>query len=513
MAHGLLRRARRSRRSARPTARPACAARRRRARRRRRSRAAPRSARRGIPTLVGEVGRALGREARSKSAHVAAGADRQPPPHAARRPQLRVLQRGPGAHGGDRRRLHPRRAARGRRRLRQALRRQRHRVRAHDDLVARSTSARCASCTSCRSRRPSRRPACASIMTAYNRLNGTYCGEHPWLITDVLRGEWGFDGVVDQRLVRHPQRRRVAARRARPRDARAAAPPRARTCAAPSTPARSASASWTRPWPGCWRSATWTGAATTGTDEETADDADTRPSSGAPAARAMVLLKDDGDVLPLAADDAARRADRAVRPLRPAAGWRQRPGAPRPRPGSVRRPRRAWLRRDVRARRLDRASTCRRCAATSRVAVRRRVRRTATIAAGRLAWYWDQPPVAGIDVHRVLGPHRRARSSPTRPGSGRSACGPSGPSPCCSTASRWSRSRRAHAAGRSSAWAAPRSAARSRSRKAGRTSWRRLPGRGTRRAGARPRRRRPAVPTGDHIERAVAVAAGAESPS
>ena len=35
-----------------------------------------------------------------------------------------------------------------------------------------------------------------SIMTAYNRLNGTYCSEHPWLITELLRGEWGFDGVV-----------------------------------------------------------------------------------------------------------------------------------------------------------------------------------------------------------------------------------------------------------------------------------------------------------------------------
>ena len=33
-------------------------------------------------------------------------------------------------------------------------------------------------------------------MCAYNRLNGTYCSEHPWLLTQVLRDEWGFDGVV-----------------------------------------------------------------------------------------------------------------------------------------------------------------------------------------------------------------------------------------------------------------------------------------------------------------------------
>ncbi len=35
-----------------------------------------------------------------------------------------------------------------------------------------------------------------TVMCAYNRLNGTYCAEHRWLLTDVLRGEWGFDGVV-----------------------------------------------------------------------------------------------------------------------------------------------------------------------------------------------------------------------------------------------------------------------------------------------------------------------------
>ena len=35
-----------------------------------------------------------------------------------------------------------------------------------------------------------------SIMTAYNRLNGTYCAEHEWLLNDVLRGEWGFEGYV-----------------------------------------------------------------------------------------------------------------------------------------------------------------------------------------------------------------------------------------------------------------------------------------------------------------------------
>ena len=35
-----------------------------------------------------------------------------------------------------------------------------------------------------------------AIMSSYNRLNGTFTSENPWLLTDVLRGDWGFDGVV-----------------------------------------------------------------------------------------------------------------------------------------------------------------------------------------------------------------------------------------------------------------------------------------------------------------------------
>lgn len=34
------------------------------------------------------------------------------------------------------------------------------------------------------------------IMTGYNRLNGIYCDEHTWLLTEVLRSEWGFEGFV-----------------------------------------------------------------------------------------------------------------------------------------------------------------------------------------------------------------------------------------------------------------------------------------------------------------------------
>jgi beta-glucosidase len=35
-----------------------------------------------------------------------------------------------------------------------------------------------------------------SVMTAYNRLHGTYCSEHSWLVTVLLKHEWAFDGLV-----------------------------------------------------------------------------------------------------------------------------------------------------------------------------------------------------------------------------------------------------------------------------------------------------------------------------
>ena len=36
----------------------------------------------------------------------------------------------------------------------------------------------------------------ASIMSSYNRYNGVHCGHHHYLLTEVLKEQWGFDGFV-----------------------------------------------------------------------------------------------------------------------------------------------------------------------------------------------------------------------------------------------------------------------------------------------------------------------------
>jgi beta-glucosidase len=41
----------------------------------------------------------------------------------------------------------------------------------------------------------------ASVMSAYNSVNGQWCGENATLLTDILRDEWGWDGFVSSDFI------------------------------------------------------------------------------------------------------------------------------------------------------------------------------------------------------------------------------------------------------------------------------------------------------------------------
>ncbi len=135
-------------------------------------------------------------------------------------------------------------------------------------------------------------------MTAYNRLHGTYCSENHWLISELLRGEWGFDGVVvsDWNGTHSGVESLLAGL-----DIEMPGPTRHRGDALVHAHAAGAikdvdiDASVAR----IEALAEWCAASSTGTDEITADDAETRSVCRRAAAAGMVLLKNDDGVLPL----------------------------------------------------------------------------------------------------------------------------------------------------------------------------------------------------------------------
>lgn len=40
------------------------------------------------------------------------------------------------------------------------------------------------------------RAGCAGMLAAYNRVNGSYCAEQHHILTEIVKGEWGYQGVV-----------------------------------------------------------------------------------------------------------------------------------------------------------------------------------------------------------------------------------------------------------------------------------------------------------------------------
>lgn len=58
-----------------------------------------------------------------------------------------------------------------------------------------------------------------TVMCSYYRLNGVHTSQDPWLLTEVLRGEWGFEGLVVSDWGCRGRSSRRTACRARPRDA------------------------------------------------------------------------------------------------------------------------------------------------------------------------------------------------------------------------------------------------------------------------------------------------------
>ena len=233
-----------------------------------------------------------------------------------------------------------------------------------------------------------------AVMSAYNRLNGTYCADHRWLLTDVLRGEWGHDGVVisdwfgnhstveslraglDIEMPGPPLQRGKALRTAVDAgevDEQELDPTVDRVLAL----------------------AAWTKAAGAATTESTADDADTRAVIRRAAARGSVLLKNDGAILPL-----DRPSTLALIGPYGRFGRQQGGGSARVTPNHGLGPLDALRQRGIDVT-FEPGASIAKYLSTMRgdftVEFHDPDGATARVAASRLAWFWDQSPAPGID--------------------------------------------------------------------------------------------------------------------
>ncbi|MGI9053989.1 MAG: beta-glucosidase H [Ilumatobacteraceae bacterium] len=240
-----------------------------------------------------------------------------------------------------------------------------------------------------------RRAGVRAIMSGYNRLNGTFCADHHWLLTELLRDEWGFDGVViSDWFGCHSAEESLRAGL----DLEMPGPPRARgtrlleAVRTGTVDEHELDVSVSR----LLALAEWTGAAAAGTSEATADDAETRAVIREAAVRGMVLLKNDGDRLPL-----------PERPCKVALigpyarfGRLQGGGSARVKPDHGRGPLEALEARlgDVV---FEPGGTIARYLPAARgnftVQFEDRAGGAGTTSANRLAWFWDRPPVEGVD--------------------------------------------------------------------------------------------------------------------